>query len=77
MVKFDADPLDGPEIDTSDPSGTAMDSVKYLLGAGVFFAMLAVAQSTVTPLAANVLGAVPGLNTGSEGDSGLSFGSWD
>jgi len=76
MVQFDADPLDGPEIDSNDPSGTAMDVLMYMAGAGVFFALLATAQSTVTPLVADGLGMLPGLNTGGEGSNpgGISFG---
>lgn len=65
MAQVDADPLDGPEIDTSDPAGTAMGVVKYMVGAGVFFALLAAAQSTVTPLVQSGLDAVPGVDSGS------------
>jgi len=75
MVKFDADPLDGPEVDSSDPAGTVKGMAMYIAGAGVFFALLATAQSTVTPAVNEVLGMVPGLQSGEDGSDGLvSFG---
>lgn len=74
MTSIDADPLDGPRLSTSDLSGSAVRSLKYLLGAGIFFAMLSAAQATVTPAAENVLSMVPGVQTGSA-DSG-PWGDW-
>lgn len=75
MVSFDADPLDGPEISTSDPAGSAKAIILYLFGAGVFFALLAAAQSTVTPMVQSGLAMIPGVQTGSDADTGMSWGS--
>ena len=40
MVSINPDPLDGPRLSTSDPSGSAVRVAMYLVGAGVFFALL-------------------------------------
>lgn len=69
MVSIDTDPLDGPRISTSDLGGSAKRSIMYLLGAGIFFAMLSAAQATVTPAAESALEMVPGVQTGGS-DSG-------
>jgi len=72
MADF-SDPLtDTTWLDTSDIPGSVMTSVVALVGLGILFTMISVAQSTVTPLIADVLGMVPGVNTGDAG-SGLDF----
>jgi hypothetical protein len=45
----------------------------YLVGAGLFFALLSTAQSTTQPLFQDLMDRVPGLNSGS--DSGVTFGN--
>jgi len=74
MVSFDADPLDGPEVSTSDPVGSVKGMGMYILGAGVFFALLAAAQATVTPAVQEGLDMVPFLNSGGSGSDMIQFG---
>jgi len=63
MVEI-SDPITDTELaDTSDPSGSIMNMVAVLVGAGLFFALLSAARATVTPLAQGVFGAVPGVQT--------------
>jgi len=75
MVSFDADPLDGPKVSTSDPAGTLKESFMYIVGAGVFFALLATAQSTVTPAVQGLLSSVPMLNSGGADSGMIQFGN--
>jgi len=75
MVEFSADPLDGPDVDTSDAFGSVKAMGMYILGAGVFFALLATAQNTVTPAVQSVFDAVPGLNSGGAGSQMVQFGN--
>jgi len=75
MVDFNTDPLDGPEVDTSDAVGSVKGMAMYVLGAGVFFALLATAQSTVTPVVQNLFDALPGVNSGGSGSGMIRFGN--
>ena len=69
MVEI-SDPITETELaDTSDPSGSLVNMVMVLLGAGLFFALLSTARATVTPLAQSAFSAVPGVQT--DNDTGL------
>jgi len=69
MVKVDADPLDGPTIDSSKPVDSVMSMGMYIVGAGVFFALLTAAQNTTQPFAQSVMNMVPGVNAGGSSTS--------
>jgi len=75
MTSVDADPLDGPEIDTSDPVGSLKGAGMYIVGAGVFFALLAAAQQTVTPMVQSGLDMVPFIQSGGSGSGMVRFGN--
>lgn len=74
MVSFDANPLDGPRVSTSDPAGSAKRAMMYVIGAGIFFALLTTAQATVTPAVQSGLGRLPYVQTGNN-DSQLQLGA--
>lgn len=66
MVTFDSDPLDGPRVSTNDVSGSAMRVVKYVIGVGMLFVFLGVAQNTVAPAIGGFFEDVFGVNTGTD-----------
>ena len=66
MVTFDSDPLDGPRVSTTDVSGSAMRVVKYVVGVGMLFVFLGIAQNTVAPAIGGVFENVLGVNTGAD-----------
>jgi len=74
MAKI-SDPITDTEwLDTSDPSGSVMTSIVALLGLGVLFTMMAVARATVVPIVGDLVGLIPGVNTGDAGSGDLDFG---
>lgn len=73
MVKFEGDLTDGPTVDTSRPGESIMDATKWMVGVGILFALLAAAQSTVTPVVQSGLSMVPGVSAG-DGTEGVRVG---
>jgi hypothetical protein len=74
MAKI-SDPLTNTEwVDTSDPSGSVMTSIVALVGLGVLFTMISVARATVVPIVGDLVGMIPGINTGDAGSGELDFG---
>jgi len=64
MVKIDADPTDGPTLDSSDPTGTLVSVVASLVGIGFFLALWQTASNTTQPVFQGLMNSVPGLNAG-------------
>lgn len=55
MVSFNADLTNPPKVSSSDPGGTAMDWVGYIVVAGLAFVALGIASNVIAPLVGNVL----------------------
>lgn len=69
-MKFDADITDPPGISTSNPVGSAMDWIGYVIVAALMFVALGVASNVIAPVFGNALASV-GLTSGEETTSGI------
>jgi len=67
MVRIDADPTDPPAADTSRPFDTLTNWALYIVGLGLFFTALTVAQSTAAPAIGGVLESL-GITSNAGGD---------
>lgn len=74
MVKFDGDLTNPPSISTSDATGTAKDWAGYAVVAGMAFAVLGIARTTVQPTLESALSMIPGVQT--EGQAGGPWEGW-
>jgi hypothetical protein len=69
------DPITNTEwIDTDDLSGSAVTAVVALFGIGILFTMVATARETVVPIIDEIVGIIPGVNTGEGSDNDFDFG---
>lgn len=59
------DPITGTNwFDPNDLSGTAMTWVVAIVGIGILFTVISVAQSTVQPAASGLVNSLPFVSTG-------------
>jgi len=74
MVKFDGDLTNPPSINTSSIGKTAKDWAGFAVVAGMAFAVLGIARSTVQPTLESALSMIPGVQT--EGEAGGPWEGW-
>jgi len=67
------DVTESPEVDTSDPAGSLMSILMYVVSAGMIVALYSIGSETVAPWIQSVFGTLTGGMAG-DNSGGLAFG---